>query len=128
MAKNAEDRYRTGFGLKYDLTNCLSQRKDTGRVKSFPLAAHDIPSTLQIPEKLYGRKQDLAELLASFDRAAAGDSQLLLVTGPPGIGKSTLVRELYRPVVASRAHFAAGKFAQYHRDIPYSALVSQWML
>ena len=124
LAKNAEDRYRSGFGLKHDLEHCLSRLRDTGRLESFPMASRDIPSFLQIPEKLYGRDQEFAQLLAAFNRIVAGDSRLLLVTGSPGIGKSTLVRELYRPVVASRAHFAAGKFGQYQGDIPYSALVT----
>jgi predicted ATPase len=40
----------------------------------------------------------------------------------PGIGKSSLVNELHRALVPSRGLFAAGKFDQYKRDIPYFTL------
>ncbi|MDA0142573.1 AAA family ATPase, partial [Solirubrobacter deserti] len=40
---------------------------------------------------LVGRSDDLGRIDALLDATAAGDGSLLLVTGPPGIGKSTLL-------------------------------------
>src|SRR5262249_9034854 len=37
---------------------------------------------------------------------------------------SSLVHELYKPIVRERALFLSGKFDQYKRDIPYSTLVA----
>jgi PAS domain S-box-containing protein len=49
--------------------------------------------------------------------------ELVLVTGYSGIGKSSVVNELHKVLVPPRGIFAAGKFDQYRRDIPYSTLV-----
>ena len=76
-----------------------------------------------IPEKLYGRRRQLETLLASFDRVAEGGAaELVLVSGRPSIGKSSVVNELQPVLVPPRAFFASGKFDQYKRDIPYSTL------
>jgi predicted ATPase len=40
-----------------------------------------------------------------------------------GIGKSALVQELYKPITAKRGYFISGKFDQFQRNIPYSAIV-----
>jgi len=40
-----------------------------------------------------------------------------------GIGKSALVQELYKPLTAKRGYFISGKFDQFQRNSPYSAIV-----
>ncbi|WP_437301240.1 sensor histidine kinase [Sorangium sp. So ce426] len=124
LAKMAEDRYQTARGLQHDLERCLSQVRATGRIEPFPLAERDVSGRFQIPRKLYGREGDVAALLCAFDRVVAtGSPELVLISGYSGIGKSSLVHELYRPIVRERALFLSGKFDQYKRDIPYSTLV-----
>jgi PAS domain S-box-containing protein len=82
------------------------------------------PARLQIPMKLYGREHEISMLLASFERVIEGTREVLLVTGYSGIGKSSLVREIHKPLVERRAHFISLKFDQYVRqDIPHSSLV-----
>src|SRR4029077_471093 len=89
----------------------------------FPLGEHDVPDRLLVPERLYGRTREITTLVASFDRmVASGGSALVLVSGYSGIGKSSLVNELHKVLVLARGLFAAGKFDQYKRDIPYSTL------
>jgi hypothetical protein len=51
LAKTAEDRYQTAAGVEQDLRRGLAQLEDGGRIDAFPLAAHDIPDRLIIPEK-----------------------------------------------------------------------------
>src|SRR6202790_24947 len=123
LAKTAEERYQTAAGVEGDLRRCLAEWKATGRIGLFPLGAHDASDRLLIPEKLYGRKCEIETLLASFDRVVAqGTPELVLVSGYSGIGKSSVVNELHRALVPSRALFASGKFDQYKRDIPYATL------
>ncbi|MBI5367376.1 MAG: AAA family ATPase [Planctomycetes bacterium] len=122
LAKRAEDRYQSASGLKADLEECLLQWKAGGRVDLFKLGGRDVSVSLQIPEKLYGREQESATLLAAFDRAAAGGTELLLVSGYSGVGKSLLVHELHKPIVSRRGYFVSGKFDQFQRDVPYTAL------
>jgi hypothetical protein len=123
LAKTAEDRYQTAAGVESDLRRCLNQWETEHRIDEFPLGEHDTPDRLLIPEKLYGRAREIDTLLASFDRIVIGDRpELVLVSGYSGIGKSSVVNELHKPLVPPRGLFASGKFDQYKRDIPYATL------
>jgi PAS domain S-box-containing protein len=123
LAKTAEERYQTAAGLERDLRRCLKEWETRGRIDEFPLGEHDKPDWLLIPEKLYGRASEINTLLASFDRVVAGGRpELVLVSGYSGIGKSSVVNELHKPLVPPRGLFASGKFDQYKRDIPYATL------
>jgi PAS domain S-box-containing protein len=123
LAKTAEDRYQTAAGVERDLRRCLAEWESRGRIDDFPLGEHDTPDRLLIPEKLYGREREIETLLAAFDRVVAtGGPELVLVSGYSGVGKSSVVHELHRALVPPRGLFAAGKFDQYQRDIPYASL------
>ena len=123
LAKNAEERYQTASGLEADLRRCLAEWELHGRIDAFPLGAHDVSDRLLIPEKLYGREGEIDALLAAFDRVVThGTPELVLVSGYSGIGKSSVVNELHKALVPPRGLFAAGKFDQYKRDIPYATL------
>jgi len=123
LAKTAEERYQTAAGVEHDLRRCHAEWEVRGRIDDFPLAEHDVPDRLLIPEKLYGRSREVAALLSSFHHVAAtGVPELVLVSGYSGIGKSSVVHELHKVLVAPRGLFAAGKFDQYMRDIPYTTV------
>ena len=123
LAKTAEDRYQTAAGVEKDLRRCLAEWELHGRIDQFALGEHDTPDRLLIPEKLYGRAREVETLLASFDRVVeSGRTELVLVSGYSGIGKSAVVNELHKPLVPPRGLFASGKFDQYKRDIPYATL------
>ena len=123
MAKTAENRYQSALGLKYDLEHCQQQWKNTGKIKPFSLAQRDISDRFQIPEKLYGRETEVATLLAAFDRVSEGGTEMMLVAGFSGIGKTALINEVHKPIVRQRGYFIKGKFDQFKRDIPFSAFV-----
>ncbi|MFB2970731.1 ATP-binding protein [Aerosakkonema sp. BLCC-F183] len=123
MAKNAEDRYQSAYGMKADLEQCLHQWQQKKQIAPFPLGRADASDRFQIPQKLYGREKEIETLLASFDRVSLGASELMLVAGYSGIGKSALVQEVYKPITGSRGYFIAGKFDQFQRNIPYASLI-----
>ncbi|MEM7713130.1 MAG: serine/threonine-protein kinase PknK, partial [Cyanobacteria bacterium P01_A01_bin.68] len=123
MAKNAEDRYQSVFGLKHDLEACLSQLKATEKVEIFEIACKDICDRFIIPDKLYGRENEVKQLLAAFDRVSSGNSEIMLVAGFSGIGKTAVVNEVQKPIVKQRGYFIKGKFDQFNRNIPLSAFV-----
>ena len=75
MAKNAEDRYQSAWGLKYDLEQCLWTYKETGKIQPFVLGERDICSRFLIPEKLYGREAEVTALLQAFKRVSQGDRE-----------------------------------------------------
>jgi PAS domain S-box-containing protein len=123
LAKTAEERYQTAAGVERDLRRCLTEWQAWHRIDEFPLGEHDTRDRLLIPEKLYGRAREIEALLGSFDRVvASGTPELMLVSGYSGIGKSSVVNELYKALVPPRGLFASGKFDQYKRDIPYATL------
>ena len=123
LAKSADERYQTASGLETDLRRCLTQWQSQGCIDVFPLGMHDVSTQLLIPEKLYGREAEIALLVGAFDRVVAGGvPELVLISGYAGIGKSSVVGELHKVLVPQRGLFAAGKFDQYKRDIPYATL------
>jgi PAS domain S-box-containing protein len=123
LAKTAEERYQTAAGARSDLQRCLDEWETHHRIEEFPLGEQDTPDRLLIPEKLYGRESEINALLAAFDRVVAGERpELVLVSGYSGIGKSSVVNELHKPLVPPRGLFASGKFDQFKRDIPYATL------
>ncbi|NET24847.1 AAA family ATPase [Okeania sp. SIO1I7] len=204
MAKNAEDRYQSALGLKYDLENCLTQLQQTGQIKNFEIGRRDVSDRFIIPDKLYGRETEIDTLLQAFERVSnsplshlgkgaeespptpfgkgaeespptpfgkgaeespptplgkeveespptplgkeveespptplgkgaeespptplgkGGGSEMMLVAGFSGIGKTAVVNEVHKPIVKQRGYFIKGKFDQFQRNIPFSAFV-----
>jgi PAS domain S-box-containing protein len=129
LAKNAEERYQTAAGLESDVRRCLMQWQSHGRIDTFPLGTNDSPDRLLIPEKLYGREREVDALLTAFDRVVTqGTTELVLVSGYSGVGKSSVVNELHKVLVPPRGLFAAGKFDQYKRDVPYATLAEAFQM
>ncbi|MBN3907930.1 MAG: AAA family ATPase [Nostoc sp. NMS1] len=140
MAKNAEDRYQSAWGIKADLEICAEQLTEIGEIDNIKLGLQDIQDRFQIPQKLYGRDKEVAMLVATFERVAASENhaeniseqeensnsrfpvEMMLVSGYAGIGKSALVQEIYKPITQKRGYFISGKFDQFQRNIPYSAI------
>ncbi|UNU22184.1 GAF domain-containing protein [Microcoleus vaginatus PCC 9802] len=149
MAKTAEARYQTVGGIKHDLEKCLKEYSDHGTIQLFELGSRDISERFVIPEKLYGRESEVLALFAAFQRVAcpqenfaAADlevspsssrepqklppratTEIMLVAGFSGIGKTAVVNEVHKPIVQQRGYFIKGKFDQFRRDIPFSAWV-----
>ncbi len=123
MAKNAEDRYQTAHGLRQDLETCLNRLSPEGHIADFDLQAYDISGQLFFPEKLYGRNHELHSIMQAFERASVGSTELFLVSGYSGIGKSVLINELHGPIGERRGRFIRGKFDQLQRIVPHVAFM-----
>ncbi len=63
LAKMADDRYQSAWGIEVDLVFCLMQYEATGSIDDFTPGEHDLSDRLQIPQKLYGRSAQFQELL-----------------------------------------------------------------
>ncbi|MDB9515330.1 AAA family ATPase [Kamptonema animale CS-326] len=153
MAKNAEDRYQSALGLKYDLEKCLTQLQESGQIQYFEIACRDVCDRFTIPDKLYGRETEVETLLQAFERVAnppesplrpppesplaKGEHppqsplakgghrgvEMMLIAGFSGIGKTAVVNEIHKPIVRQRGYFIKGKYDQFQRNIPFSAFV-----
>ena len=124
LRKNPEDRIQTALGLKIDLETCLEALQSGTPLQGFQPGKNDMVSELRIPQKLYGRGEQVRELLSSFERATTQKPEIMLVSGYSGIGKTALVNEIHKPIMRERGYFTQGKFDQFTRTVPYSALVS----
>ena len=124
LAKNPEDRYQSSYGLVEDLERCRRELEQTGAIVKAALGRHDVSRKFQVPQRLYGRELERTALLAFYERAAAGDAEFCMVSGHSGIGKSALVNDLSRAVVQHDGYMIQGKFDQFQRSKPYSAVAS----
>ena len=124
LAKNAEDRYQSAFGVKADLEKVQENLTGLQDLSGLPFeqAQNDFSGKLQIPQKLYGRKNEIDILLQAFDRVSNGNTEMMFVAGYSGVGKTALVHEIHKPMTSKRGYFAAGKFDQFQKNIPYYAI------
>jgi PAS domain S-box-containing protein len=121
MAKNAEDRYQSALGLRHDLEKCLAQWPTTAKVDDFELGQKDLSDRFAIPEKLYGRQTEVQTLLDAFTRVSQGHTEMMLVAGFSGIGKTVAVNEVHKPISRQQGYFIKGKYDQFNRSLPLSA-------
>ena len=120
-AKIAEDRYQSAIGLKYDLEQCLDDLKEKSVIREFVIGQKDFYSRFKVPELVYGRERELEALLNSFEDAANGRCMLMLISGPSGIGKTSLVNEIHKPGIRRNSYFISGKLDQFKSNIPFNA-------
>ena len=123
MAKDPSQRYQSAEGLAVDLATCRTALAETGEIPAFDLAHGDIEDRFVLPEALYGREKEVHLLLDLFNTAQNGQGQMAFVSGTSGVGKTSLVRELYTPLAAVGGYMVSGKFDQFIRHQPYSAMV-----
>lgn len=123
LAKEPRERYQSTRGLLADLERCEALAHAGRGDEHFPLGVDDISERFALSQRLVGRDHEVRLLRAVFDDACKGPGKLLMVSGYSGVGKSSLIRELYEPLAARRGYFAAGKFDQLDRSVPYAALV-----
>ncbi|WP_437951273.1 ATP-binding sensor histidine kinase [Sorangium sp. So ce296] len=130
LSKTAEARYQSAFGLRADLLACLEVMEGKRPALRFVVGQKDRPNRLQVSQELYGRQAEVATLMSAFrdvsgrGSGAGGSSELLLVAGYPGVGKSSVVSEIHKPIAEEGGYFAAGKFDQLSRNIPYASFIA----
>ncbi len=122
LAKAAEDRYQSAARLEADLAGWQAQWSGGKELSALGTTGGDVADRFLLPQRLYGREQPLARLTAAVEQVGSGPTRLVLVSGYAGVGKSSLIRELYRPLIGRRGYFTAGKFDQVMRT-PYGALL-----
>ncbi|MFZ6029063.1 MAG: GAF domain-containing protein [Chloroflexota bacterium] len=122
MAKSPEGRYQSAYGLKADFERCLAQLESSGVIKAFPLAQDDFSGRLQIPSKLYGLEEEYLTLKQAFEFVSKSSREVVLISGEPGVGKSSLARELRQVVMERGGYFVEGKCDQFQQNVPYYGL------
>ncbi|WP_437627747.1 AAA family ATPase [Sorangium sp. So ce1151] len=135
LAKNPDRRYQTAKGVAEDLEQALQTWCERGAVERFPLGSKDYSQKLRLPDVLIGREPEREQLAAAFAHATRGAVELVLLGGSSGIGKTALVRTVYRDIAQTgRGLLISGKHDQLARSMPYAAmaqafgaLMQQWL-
>ncbi|MEG4519083.1 MULTISPECIES: AAA family ATPase [unclassified Microcoleus] len=68
-------------------------------------------------------KEDLLLIKEDGRDSNLSRSEMMLVAGFSGIGKTAVVNEIHKPIVRQRGYFIKGKYDQFQRNIPFSAFV-----
>ncbi len=123
MSKDAADRYQSAEGIHADLLKCREIHASAEAEPLFELATNDINDRFLMPEKLYGREDEIRQLVTVCNKTVEGKGGMAFISGHSGVGKTSLMRELYKPLTEIDAYITNGKFDQYHHNIPYSALM-----
>ena len=123
MMKTPEQRYASAEGIKTDLLECQRQWLNQKKITPFPLGQYDFHEGLHISQKLYGRTNEIKWLVSAYSRVSEGEAVLFLISGYSGVGKTSLVNELQKPISKLPGYFTKGKYDQLQRSIPYSSII-----
>ncbi|QND38194.1 AAA family ATPase [Rhizobium leguminosarum bv. viciae] len=124
LEKDPDNRYQSAKAVESDLKRCVIEWTAGGKVERFPVARGDLFRHSGYEATLYGRDVARQLLLNSAERVAAGaDSEVVIVTGVAGIGKSSLVAGIKQTLVGRGFLFAEGKFDQNRWETPYATIV-----
>ncbi len=123
IAKTPGDRYQSTYGIKQDLNTCLKIVENSYLPDDFKPGDRDVSDTFTLTKRLFGRKNEKHLLLKSLKKTTQGSCEIVMVKGEPGSGKTTLINELSSHVAHARGEIITGKFDQFKRNIPYSALI-----
>ncbi|WP_437869776.1 PAS domain-containing protein [Sorangium sp. So ce363] len=125
LAKLPEDRYQSAAGLQHDLVRCREALRTEGRIAPFQPGLADVPPPLRLTPGLYGRAGEVARLEGAVARVGRdGRTELVLISGPPGVGKTRLVHHLGESVRAPAARFTGGRCEVAPRHAPCEALLA----
>ncbi|MCB9594421.1 MAG: AAA family ATPase [Sandaracinaceae bacterium] len=122
LSKAPEARYQSAAGLVIDLRALLEAAR--GGPEVMELRGRRVRDRPELPQALVGREREARDLEAAFENAREGGRGAVWVTGAPGIGKTSLVHELDRTTAVAGGRVLEGKFDQFSRDVPLSALRS----
>lgn len=124
MAIVPEDRYQSAYGIKADLMHALNEWTTQSAIKPFTLGKNERPSKFNMSQKFYGREKETKELLLACERVGSGGrAEMLLIAGQPGIGKTSLIQKIVKPLTRSQGFFTSGKSEDFKRNKPLGVLI-----
>lgn len=119
MEKEPERRYQSATGIISDLKRAIEAISASGRAEEFALGRDDWSNKFGLPQKLYGREKERAIIRQLAEQASVRVSQILLVGGAAGVGKTAMIKELFRPAAERNVYFASGKAEPLQVNTPY---------
>jgi diguanylate cyclase (GGDEF)-like protein len=127
LSKEPDNRYQSAAALVGDLVRVRGERPEgmpAPAVATAPAvaAAPAVRARPLSPLRLVGRDEEIDALASAFARALDGDQRGVLITGPTGVGKTSMLNELRLVAAARDGWFVPGVFDRYRRDLETNAL------
>ncbi|MFN4237222.1 MAG: response regulator [Vogesella sp.] len=123
LEKHPARRYQNMPQLRQDLQLCQRWLTDN----TWPLLTTgnaDIQrGQLQLPAGLYGRQDASTQLQQALQRCYGKHSELVLICGPAGSGKTALAESLRPAAAQAGSFFLAGRGEAYRQHSPYAPLL-----
>lgn len=123
LAKNPVDRYQCANSLAADLRFCLANWSEFRHIHDFEPGGASSRNADLLTSPLIARAGELALMHDCVSRVVrSGESEIVLLSGCAGVGKTALVRQLHQELAGNRILFATGQFDQYQQTMPYASL------
>ncbi|KAK4703939.1 hypothetical protein P7C70_g2274, partial [Phenoliferia sp. Uapishka_3] len=134
LEKAPDARYQTSQGLIVDLETIAALVRTKSRGPShlgpvddaaFVVGSVDEAAHFRLPPstKLFGRDESVEQLFACYRRVETlHTSEVVIVKGLSGIGKTSLVETVRKPVINARGFFTSVKFDQIKSPVPFFAI------
>ena len=123
LAKEPEHRYQSHHVLRRDLRAIRDGLRDPVLLQQVVLAQGELSEQFRLSGRLYGRGDEASQLHQAFEAAAVGPARLVAIGGVSGIGKTALVQDVQRSLLAHRGQMVSGKFNPLGLGDPCAALV-----
>ncbi|MFK7825588.1 MAG: AAA family ATPase [Oligoflexales bacterium] len=122
LSKHPEKRYQSAKGLASDLQLIRQELIKNNDIKDFLPGRLDQFKVFRVPETLYGRDKEIAIFLDLFEHSAKGSLGIVRIIGDSGSGKTSLIKEIYKPVTRLDAKIIKGKWDPIQKVQPYLAI------
>jgi len=135
LSKEPQDRYASVEAIASDLELCRSHMNADGHIHApIEIGRANLPERPRFPTELVGRACEIARLEQAYQHAREAASRLVLISGEPGSGKSSLLGALRKRISGDHGYLIRAKFDQYECNAPYEGfsqafreLCDQWL-
>ena len=123
LRKDKEERYQTAVGLRQDLQNAMDLLVQHQFDVTFTLAEHDTPLHPMFSSKLFGRDTEQVVLQQAYQKAKAGQKEIVFIKGFSGSGKTALAKSLMEQVSQNQGYFLESKFEHLQEQHSFQPIV-----
>ncbi|AVT80238.1 trifunctional serine/threonine-protein kinase/ATP-binding protein/sensor histidine kinase [Rhodopseudomonas palustris] len=124
LAKDPGQRYQTASELQAEIARIAALRGAAGGEDTLLYPSGKLAVRARLADALFGRNAELDSLVRSLDNVRQScRAEVVLLSGPPGAGKSALVGRLLKRVGQGDAISAVGKGDPLRKAIPYAPIV-----